>query len=110
MPEGVHVNSIKHMPVKEFRAEGYIMEINRRFLHPMGLALEVTVDNKTGEESISGVWDYRDDPEGVAYAEGELDASDFLRAHALQLLWEQRRPSREAGLGFMIQTFQSRPN
>ena len=30
----------KYMPIKEFRERGYLQELNRRFLHPLGLALE----------------------------------------------------------------------
>lgn len=35
------------------------------FFHPLGLALEVIMDSV--EETISGVWDYRDDPNGIIY-------------------------------------------
>jgi hypothetical protein len=61
---------IKHISIKEFRERGYLQEANRRFFHPLGLALEVTVDDETGEETLSGVWDYREDPEGMVFAEG----------------------------------------
>lgn len=60
-------NKIKYMSIKEFREKGYLQELNRRFLHPLGLALEVIVDDKTGEERLGGIWDYRDDPEGIYY-------------------------------------------
>lgn len=33
----------KKMPVADFVAGGYLQEVNRRLLHPLGLALEVTV-------------------------------------------------------------------
>ena len=29
--------------VKEFREKGYLQELNRRFLHPLGLALEIII-------------------------------------------------------------------
>lgn len=58
---------IKRMNIKEFRESGYLQEVNRRFLHPLGLALEVTIEEETGEEYISGVWDYREDEEGIYY-------------------------------------------
>ena len=35
------------MSVKEFRERGFLQELNRLFLHPLGLALEVIIDNKT---------------------------------------------------------------
>lgn len=36
------MGEIKRIDVAEFRSEGYLQEVNRRFLHPLGLALEVT--------------------------------------------------------------------
>ncbi|MFW6219333.1 MAG: hypothetical protein ACOC33_00565 [bacterium] len=56
---------IKRMDIKEFREKGYLQEVNRRFLHPLGLALEVLMDEE--EEKLGGVWDFRDDPEGLYY-------------------------------------------
>ncbi len=54
---------IKRIDIKEFREAGYLQEANRRFFHPLGLALEIT-RHEDGTETLSGVWDYRDDPEG----------------------------------------------
>ncbi len=68
-------NTIKKMDVKEFRELGLIQEINRKILHPIGMALEVTID-ENGEESLTGVWDYRDDKEGIIY---DLKNSDRKR-------------------------------
>ncbi len=70
---------IKYIDIKEFREAGYLQEVNRQFLHPLGLALEVvqysTVIwwnplswiNPTRKERLGGIWDYRDDPEGIHY-------------------------------------------
>lgn len=59
-------NKTKKIEIKEFREQGFLQEVNRQFLHPLGLALEVSIDD-TGQEFITGVWDYRDDPEGIIY-------------------------------------------
>jgi hypothetical protein len=59
-------NEIKKIDIKEFRENGYLQELNRQFLHPLGLALEVVQDSD-GTEYIGGVWDYRDDEEGIQY-------------------------------------------
>lgn len=56
----------KEMTVKEFREKGYLQEVNRRFLHPLGLALEIKV-NQDGSESFNKIWDCRDDMEGIYY-------------------------------------------
>ena len=67
--------SIKHMSIKEFREIGFLQEANRQFFHPLGLALEVTTD--AGEERLSGVWDYREDPEGMSFTKEEVTAPEF---------------------------------
>lgn len=59
-------DKIKRMDIKEFREKGYLQELNRRFLHPLGLALEVEVEDN-GNEKLGGVWDYRKDEEGIYY-------------------------------------------
>ncbi len=111
---------IKRLPISEFRERGYLHEVNRLLLHPLGLALEVrTVSEpmrqvwlseyqaqalegsvqglidrmgytegtavlivdalrrapryEPGDEALSGIWDCRDDPEGVVYGEDLLD-------------------------------------
>lgn len=87
-------DDIKRLDVAEFRARGYLQEVNRRLLHPLGLALEIHVE-ADGSERFDGVWDYRDDPEGIVYGPGVIDAAlvanvdDDLDRHAtarLQLL------------------------
>lgn len=59
---------VKRIDIKEFRAKGFLQEVNRKFFHPLGLALEVIINDITGEESLGGVWDYRDDKEGMFFA------------------------------------------
>ena len=58
---------MKYLDIKEFREKGYLQEVNRRFFHPLGLALEVKIDNKTNEESIEGIWDFRKNKESIYY-------------------------------------------
>lgn len=60
------MDNIKRMNIKEFREKGYLQELNRVFLHPLGLALEVQQDEE-GNEFINGVWDYREDEEGIYF-------------------------------------------
>lgn len=70
---------IKRMDIKEFREVGYLQEANRLFFHPHGLALEIT-KHVDGTESISSVWDSRDDPEGVVF--GDPDPGKVARVAA----------------------------
>jgi len=57
---------VKRIDIKEFRETGFLQEANRQFFHPHGLALEIVVA-ADGTERLGGVWDYRDDPEGVVF-------------------------------------------
>ena len=94
MPE----DEIKRMDIAEFRELGYLQELNRGFLHPLGLALEVIVD-ENGNERLGGVWDYRDDPEGLRYEGMDLAP----KADAIAQERERRRPVREEALGYWQQ-------
>lgn len=66
---------INYMDIKEFREKGYLQEVNRKFLHPLGLALEI-IQNEDGTESLGGIWDYRDNQSGIRY---DLENSDQER-------------------------------
>ena len=73
---------MKKMSIKEFRALGYLQELNRTFLHPLGIALGVQVNEETGEETLEGILDRRDDDEGFYY---DLDNSDQERIQRFRL-------------------------
>ncbi len=57
---------IKYLSATEAVNEGIVQEINRQFLHPLGLALEVTLGDPE-REYFYRIWDYRTDPEGVTF-------------------------------------------
>jgi hypothetical protein len=140
----------KQLSGREFRELGLLQEVNRRLLHPIGLALEMTrarqggerivggagtakwlswlVDRavaegictkedvvdvrhmlehnvtkiEAGEIWLSGVWDEREDPEGVYFGEGDK-AERMQRVLSFKGLWQDRRAAREAALGYMVQ-------
>lgn len=96
-------DTVKRMSVKEFREEGYLQELNRRFLHPLGLALEVFVEDD-GEMRFGGVWDYRDDPEGMIFGQDILESDEFKK-HFENVVDQMidRRPERMAALGYWVQ-------
>jgi hypothetical protein len=93
-------DDIKRIEIAEFRRLGLLQEVNRRFFHPIGLALEVNVE-KDGTEVLGGIWDYRDDPEGIYFA-GDL-APDAAKAAAYDALFEQHREARIAMFGYVVQ-------
>ena len=80
---------IVYLPVKEFRREGYLQELNRLFLHPLGLALEVIVE-EDGTETLGGIWDYRNDIDGIRYEGVDLEPA----ALHIQEIWTGREPGR----------------
>lgn len=85
----------------EFRREGYLQEANRRFFHPLGLALEVVVAEDGEVLRLGGIWDCRDDPEGIVYGANVLDPA---KARYIDRLWAEREPARRQALGFMVQS------
>lgn len=68
---------VKEMSVKEFREKGYLQEVNRKFFHPLGLALEVVL-NKDGSESLGKIWDDREDNMGMVFSEVDKEKIRFV--------------------------------
>jgi hypothetical protein len=93
------VTDVKWLDIKEFRDEGLLQELNRLFLHPIGLALAVDVA-EDGTETLHGIQDWRDDPEGVIYGDDQINPDKARNVRRLQREWQPRR-IRE--LGYFIQ-------
>lgn len=112
----------KHIDISEFREFGYLHEINRQLLHPLGLALEVVTEDcpacnglgatnhcvSCGDqgqiERLGGVWDSRDDPEGFVYGDDLLSAE---KARRVRDEMQRRAGPRVEKLGYMIQPVES---
>lgn len=94
------MSEIKRMDIAEFVDEGYLQELNRRFLHPLGLALEVVVDEDKRPTHFGGVWDFRDDPEGMVYGPDTIDVKKVQRVRQIE---SGRQTSRIDSLGFWVQ-------
>ncbi len=88
---------IKRISIAEFRELGLVHELNRQFLHPLGLALEVIVEDD-GSERLGGIWDYRDDPEGILY--GTLDREKMKSAEDFRA---RQHYKRKHACGFVVQ-------
>lgn len=90
----------RHVDLEEFRETGYLQELNRRFLHPLGLHLQVVVDARTGKAlEIDGIFDYRSNPEGVDYGK----PPDPEKAARVEREWERRAKVRQEALGWIVQ-------
>jgi hypothetical protein len=94
---------IKYVNIKEFRETGYLQELNRSFLHPLGMALEIKVDDD-GNETLGGIWDYREDDEGIHYGEAFPDSKKALeKAKQVRDIFHERALKRHKILGYVIQ-------
>jgi len=95
--------NVKWMNIKEFRENGYLQEVNRIFFHPLGMALAVEI-KEDGTESLKGIWDYRDDPEGIIYTDESLNTQEAInkRKKVLKELSEKAM-YREKHLKFIFQ-------
>lgn len=94
------------MNIKEFRESGYLQEANRRFFHPLGLALEI-VQQEDGTETLGGIWDYREDKEGILYdiAGSDSDRKGRFKANEdfINSEFETRKANRLEALGFIVE-------
>lgn len=86
---------MKYLTVKEFREKGYLQELNRQFLHPLGLSLAIMIDEETGKETFGNIWDCREDPEGIIFdlknsnmnrLENFIRKIDFVKNERLKFL------------------------
>lgn len=96
------MSDIKRMSIKEFVEKGFLQEANRLFFHPHGLALAVFVDDFDGTATLSGIWDYREDPEGMVFE----DTTDPEWAEKMEQVKQERvrhLEHREALFGHFIQ-------
>lgn len=87
----------KRITAKEFVALGLLHEVNRRMLHPLGLALEV-VESDGGAVRFGEVWDFRDDPEGISF-----DVLDEGKIEHVKNMEEDKRAERIDLMGYWIQ-------
>lgn len=96
----------KRMSVAEFRRLGYLREVNRCFLHPLGLALEVIAD-ESGRERFGEVIDQRSNPCGSLYPARTLENKKaHTQARTITAEREEKAASRQARYGFVVQPYE----
>lgn len=91
---------INYMRIQEALDLGVIQEVNRLVLHPLGLALEVSTPERSAFATQMRIWDYREDPEGIYFADDTVKAEKAERIAELML---ERRAGRKEALGYVIQ-------
>lgn len=97
---------LKRMLTSEFREQGYLQELNRQFLHPLGLALEVTVE-EDGTEKLGGIWCYQEDLEGIRYDYANSSQERLTEARRkrdnISNVKNSRLKARRKALGYWIE-------
>lgn len=91
------------MTLQEFYDEGYLQELNRGFLHPLGLAMSVIVEEVNGRKVVKefgGIVDKRDAPHEIFFAEGEIDKDAIENVNEQSVEGFDKRFEE---LGFVIQ-------
>lgn len=81
---------------------GLLFEINRTLLHPLGLALEVTVEDD-GSSRLSGIQDFRDDPEGLYFLDGDVSECAEKLKRFMASFGTAKHAQRRAALGYVVQ-------
>ena len=64
-------DNFKEIDLNEFRSFGYLQELDRVFIHPLGLALQILTDEDN--KPFSRFLDFRDDPGGMYFFDLSLD-------------------------------------
>jgi hypothetical protein len=93
-------DEIKRIDIKEFRSLGFLQEANRQFFHPLGLALEVNI-GEDGAETLGGVWDYRDDFEGILFGGKALPNKE--KAENVKRIYDEKAKERIGRYGYVVQ-------
>lgn len=107
------MSEIKYLNLKVFRDEGFLLEANRLFFHPLGLALGVYydendientkgIDPEKDEPKGLVIYDSRDDPEGTAYY-SLADDGDQEKYDNVTKLREEKANIRLEKFGWVIQ-------
>lgn len=93
-----------YMDLEEFRALGLLQEVNRRFFHPIGLALAMDYDEE-GKPYLSGIWDERRDPEGIIF---EVDGKPGLPMPDACTTYDGMvKQGRHVALGWIVQPIEA---
>jgi hypothetical protein len=91
------------MSFSAFHAEGYLQELNRQFLHPLGLAMAICF-NERGFPIGLRIIDSRADLDGITFSENTIADANFqakVKAVAEERLLREK--GRIESLGFYIQ-------
>lgn len=93
----------KTIPAAEFLYNsGLLFEINRLLLHPLGLALQVELDEQGKIKPLRSIQDFRDDPIGLIFPDEAMVAGQEKLASFIQSV-KKPLTIREKMLGYIVQ-------
>ncbi len=91
---------IKNMDIKEFRTTGFLQELNRRFLHPIGMTLTVEIDD-VGNESLGDIL-YTDNMSGIIYGSDDIQMK-YNRMQNVRNVERLMHKERLKTLGYVVE-------
>lgn len=97
---------MKYIDLREFKDLGYLQEVNRRFFHPLGLAMAVSCKNGEDKVVFTGIVDSRGEEDGFIFDERCMDSKieEYEdKAMFIQGEWERKCEKRRINLGYEIQ-------
>lgn len=98
--------ALPRLSPRELKDTGLLQEVNRRFLHPLGLALTIAYDEDGDiDDAELFIQDARSDPEGFYFAdEGPEEARRMLaNAERFGATQVERHKTRLERLGYVVQ-------
>ncbi len=90
----------KEINLKEFRDFGYLQEVNRRFFHPLGLALIMDCEGEDESQARLAIQDFRHLNEGHRFPESLIS---IQKAERIQDELDMRKNYRTQALGWAEQ-------
>ena len=89
-------------PAQFMLENGLLFEINRQILHPLGLALEIDV-NDDGKIDFGDMWDCRDEVEGILFTPDSFITGQEKYAKYMEEHGSENINKRKEKVGFIIQ-------
>ena len=95
-------DKLTRVTARQLIPTGILLEVNRQFFHPLGMALSLTVeqDGSDWDQPAELSMVQTDDPEGFVYGRS---AERLAKAHAFSKLATEKRIKRHDSLGYIIQ-------
>lgn len=81
---------------------GLLFALNHQLFHPLGMAMEIKINDDNSKE-FGGIWDYREDEEGLLYDEETLLSGMEKLSKFMEEFGAAKLQQRQEKLGFIYQ-------